>query len=118
MSVEAAGAVQADRRQLERLFDNLLRNAADHSAGVIRVRADAQALTVYNSGAPIPAEDLPRLWEPYFKGDTARKGGSGLGLALAAAIAQAHGCHCGAENANGGVIFTVSFRKAAPKAHR
>ena len=118
VSVEAAGAVRADRRQLERLLDNLLRNAADHSAGVIRVRADAQALTVYNSGAPIPAEDLPRLWEPYFKGDTARKGGSGLGLALAAAIAQAHGWHCGAENADGGVIFTVSFWKAAPKAHR
>ena len=118
VSVEAAGAVRADRRQLERLLDNLLRNAADHSAGVIRVRADAYALTVYNSGAPIPAEDLPRLWEPYFKGDTARKGGSGLGLALTAAIAQAHGWHCGAENADGGVIFTVSFRKAAPKAHR
>ena len=115
VSAEASGTVQADRRQLERLTDNLLQNAIAHSAGVIRLRANEQALTVYNSGAPIPAEDLPRLWEPYFKGDASRKGGSGLGLALAAAIAQAHGWRCGAENVDGGVAFTVFFQASPGK---
>ena len=117
-SSEASGTVQADRRQLERLTDNLLQNAIAHSAGVIRIHADAQALTVFNSGGPIPAEDLPRIWEPYFKGDASRRGGSGLGLALAAAIAQAHGWRCAAENTGGGVVFTVSFQKSPSKKSR
>lgn len=109
LSVEAEGAVRADRAQLERLADNLLRNALEHSDGVVRVRADAERLCVFNSGPPIPEEELPRIWEPYFKGDAARKGGSGLGLSLVASIAKSHGWTCAAANGDGGVTFTVTL---------
>lgn len=107
--VEASGTVRADRAQLERLTDNLLRNALEHSDSVVRVQADERGLRVYNSGPPIPEEDLPRIWEPYFKGDAARKGGSGLGLALVAAIAKAHGWTCSAENRASGVEVSILF---------
>lgn len=109
VTVEAAGAVRADRAQLERLTDNLLRNALEHSDGVICVQADERGLRVYNSGPSIPEEDLPRIWEPYFKGDAARKGGSGLGLALVAAIARVHGWTCSAENRASGVEISILF---------
>ena len=106
---EVSGTLRADRAVLERLLGNLLRNALEHSDGLIRVEGDEKSLTVFNSGKPIPEEDLPRLWEPYFKGDAARKGGSGLGLAIVAAIAGACGWRCEAANSADGVRFTVHF---------
>lgn len=109
ITVEAAGTVTADRAQLERLADNLLHNALEHSSGTVRIRADERCLRVYNSGPAIPEADLPRIWEPYFKGDAARKGGSGLGLALVATIAKAHGWTCSAENAEAGVEVSILF---------
>ena len=63
-----------------------------------------------NDGPPIPQEDLPRLFEPFYRGDPSRSresGGTGLGLAIVRAAAQAHGGGCGAENCPGGVRFWV-----------
>ena len=62
-----------------------------------------------DTGLPIPEEDLPRIWEPYFKGDAARRGGSGLGLSIVAAAARDHGWRWEAANSDGGVTFTIRF---------
>lgn len=74
-----------------------------------REGADAR-LAVYNDGPPILPEDLPHLFEPFYRGDKGRSresGGTGLGLAILRAAAQAHGGRCGVENRPGGVEFWV-----------
>ena len=106
---QVSGTVRADRAALSRLVENLLRNALEHSDGTVQVQGDETVLTVYNTGLPIPEEDLPRIWEPYFKGDAARRGGSGLGLSIVAAAARDHDWRWEAANSDGGVTFTIRF---------
>jgi signal transduction histidine kinase len=82
--------------RLTRVLQNLLSNAVRHTPadGSIRVtaaRTDGRlALTVEDSGEGIRPEDLPRVFEPFFRADPARSGpGAGLGLALAKRIVDA-----------------------------
>lgn len=108
--------VSGDRARLERVLSNLTSNALRHcpAGGAVRVHTErirGQAvLTVENDGEPVPEQDLPRLWEPFFKGDRSRsraRGGAGLGLAIVRAAVLAHGGSCTAENVPGGVRFQV-----------
>ncbi|MCP3143988.1 two-component system sensor histidine kinase NtrB [Pyxidicoccus xibeiensis] len=91
---EAPVDVRVDPDQLQQVLLNLARNAlqATGAQGLVRVevaRSDGEVvLKVWNSGAPIPRTDLPRLFEPFF---TTREGGTGLGLASAHSIIRAHG---------------------------
>lgn len=84
--------VQADRREIGRVFFNLLQNA--HQAGArqvgIRGRRDAGhlELTVTDDGRGVPDEARAHLFEPYF---TTRSSGTGLGLAICRRIVEAHG---------------------------
>lgn len=110
---------EGDRRRLEELIAELGANALKHcpAGGEVRVvlgpEGDRARLSVENDGAAIPAEDLPHLWEPFYKGDKSRSregGGSGLGLALVKGAAEAHGGTCWAENRpGGGVRFSVAL---------
>ena len=104
--------MSGDRARLERVLSNLTSNALRHcpAGGAVRVQTErvrGQAvLTVENDGEPVPEQDLPRLWEPFFKGDRSRsraRGGAGLGLAIVRAAVLAHGGSCTAENIPGGV---------------
>lgn len=108
--------VEGDRERLRELADNLASNALRHCTpgGRIRVTLKAEEagvrLTVQNDGPSIPPEDLPHLFEPFYRGDKARSresGGTGLGLAIVRAAAQAHGGSCGVENCSGGSLFWV-----------
>lgn len=108
--------VEGDRERLRELADNLASNALRHCTpgGRIRVTLKAEEagvrLTVQNDGPSIPPEDLPHLFEPFYRGDKARSresGGTGLGLAIVRAAAQAHGGSCGVENCSGGPLFWV-----------
>ena len=97
----AAGlTAYADADKLARVFDNLFRNAVSysHSGTVIYVNASAQngqlIVSVCNQGDDIPAEKLERLFDKFYRGDSARRtatGGSGLGLAFAKQIIELHG---------------------------
>ena len=107
-----------DGAQLGRLVDNLASNALRHCTpgGEIRVglarEGNTLRLTVENDGDPIPPEDLPRIWEPFYRGDRARSretGGAGLGLALVRAIAEGCGGRCTAENRPGAVCVSVTL---------
>jgi signal transduction histidine kinase len=86
---------------------------------VIRLRAgDAGVeLAVEDSGPGITAEDLPHLFEPFFRSSAAREEGVrgvGLGLAIAKRIAEAMGARLRAESVVGrGSLFVVSFSPPA-----
>ena len=84
--------------RLVRVLQNLLANAVRHTPadGTIRVEARREAdllrVAVTDSGAGIAPGDLPRIFEPFFRGDPARSGpGAGLGLALAKRIVETLG---------------------------
>ena len=105
-----------DRERLREVVGNLLSNALRHcsAGGEIRLALTREAgwacLSVCNDGLPIPAEDLPHLWEPFFRGDRSRSresGGTGLGLAIVQAAVTAHGGSCSVENIGQGVCFRI-----------
>ena len=111
-----ACTVEGDRERLRELADNLSSNALRHCTpgGQIQVTLERTerevCLAVQNDGLSIPEEDLPHLFEPFYRGDKARSresGGTGLGLAIVRAAALAHGGSCQAENRPGGVVFRV-----------
>ena len=111
--------VFADAFLIEEVLQNYVSNAINHVSdpGCIEVSAahleGGQAeLRVFNSGAQIPEEALPRLWEKFYKVDKAHTrsyGGSGIGLSIVRAIADAQGAACGAENTGDGVSFWFRF---------
>lgn len=106
--------VSGDAVRLRQVAANFASNALRHSrsGGSIRVSLTTDGvqarLVVENDGEPIPAEALPRLWAPFYRGDSARTrdaGGAGLGLAIVHQAVTLHGGSCGAANLSGGVQF-------------
>jgi len=93
--------VAADRTRMGQVLDNLLRNAVQHTppGGLVEVtaeRADGGVrVCVRDNGAGIAADELPHVFERFYRGDTARRhdqgAGTGVGLAIARAIVEAHG---------------------------
>lgn len=108
---------------LRSAFENVLRNALRYTseAGVqvaLACGADALCLTVRDHGPGVPAADLPRLFEPFYRVSEARdrdSGGFGLGLAIAARAVALHHGEIHAENAEGGGLM-VSIVLPAPAA--
>lgn len=99
--------ITGDADKLMRVFDNLLRNAAGYSYEgteiilAARGLGDAVEVTCRNTGDQIPPQSLERLFEKFFRADSARHsdlGGSGLGLAIARNIVQLHGGEITAES--------------------
>jgi two-component system sensor histidine kinase BaeS len=106
-------AATADWQRLEQILGNLVDNALRHTpdGGVIRLIADSDPgraeirVSVEDSGPGIPAEEIDRIFERFYRLDSARAradGGSGLGLAIARKLAEAHGGTLTAENRPGG----------------
>ncbi len=97
--------VFADPSRLEQVVGNLLHNAIKFTpaGGQITLSAKPQdgkvLFCVSDSGIGIPAEDLPRIFERFYKTDRARaSGGTGLGLAIAKHVVEAHGGTIWAES--------------------
>jgi two-component system phosphate regulon sensor histidine kinase PhoR len=107
--------VRADRERIGRALTNLVHNAVRFTppGGVVTLRArpedDATALEVSDTGVGISPEDLPRIFERFYKAERARAGGgTGLGLAIVKHIAQAHGGSVSARSRPGqGSTFTL-----------
>ncbi|MFB6619026.1 sensor histidine kinase [Streptomyces sp. NPDC085524] len=104
--------------RLSRLLSNLLDNAAKFSPGGLPVEVElvvpdsgVPELTVRDHGPGIAAEDLPYVFDRFYRAGAARAlPGSGLGLAMARQIARAHGAELVAEAAaGGGALFRVRF---------
>lgn len=108
--------VEADPDRLEQVVLNLVHNAVKFTppGGRITVtverRGEEAAVSVRDTGAGIPPELLPRVFERFFKADRARSTkGAGLGLAIAKHIVQAHGGRIWAESAGEGRGSTFTF---------
>ena len=119
VALEGLLPVAGDRVKLRQALANLLDNAVTYTpqGGTICLTAHRErrraVLAVRDTGPGIAAQYLPHLFEPFYRVDSARGGGSdhsGLGLALASWIAQAHGGHLAVESRVGvGTVFTLSL---------
>jgi signal transduction histidine kinase len=111
--------VCADRSRLRQVLVNLLDNAIKYSAPGDRVELSAEpspnevAITVTDTGAGIPAEEIPRIWERLYRGDKSRsQRGLGLGLSLVRAIINAHGGRSEVQSTVGkGSSFVIHLQK-------
>ena len=109
--------VQADEEAIEQILDNLLDNAVKYTpeGGRVSVRWRREGpdvcLEVSDTGIGIPASDLPRIFERFYRVDKARSremGGTGLGLSIVKHLTQAmHGSVRAASRPGQGTTFTV-----------
>ncbi len=109
--------VSADRDRLIQVMGNLLTNSLQYvsDGGHVRVEAEERdeevAVLVKDNGPGVLPDDLPHLFERFWRADPARRratGGSGLGLAIARHIVEAHGGHMWAVETDGGGL-TIGF---------
>ncbi len=116
--------VQADRPSLLRVVSNLLDNAIKYSprGSTIRVTSvdegDLVALSVADEGKGIAEQDLPRVFERFYKGEASRSsGGVGLGLAIVKHLVRAHhGTATVTSEPGAGAVFTVRLPKTFVRA--
>jgi PAS domain S-box-containing protein len=112
-----ARQLQGDTKQLRRAIGNLLVNSFTYTpeGGTISITLHADdkhmRIEVCDTGSGIADDDLPHIFDHFYRGDKARSmdtGGAGLGLTIARRIIEAHGGHISAENEpQGGCIFRV-----------
>jgi len=113
-----AGTVTGDRDRLEQALQNLAANAIRFAPAGTSVRltagrrGDRVAIAVEDSGAGIPPEHLPHVFDRFYKADASREGvsgGSGLGLSIVKAIVERHGGAISVASEPGKTIFEVVF---------
>ncbi len=106
--------VWADEFKIEEVVTNFLTNALNHLDGerVIDIKLQKNGKTahisVFNTGQPIPEEDIENIWNKFYKVDKARTrsyGGSGIGLSIVKAIMDSHQQAYGVKNYDNGVEF-------------
>ncbi len=114
-----AKIINADGNLLARLFDNLINNAIKYGAEgkriVVKIHAAESMVTVSvtNYGYVIPKEELPLLFEKFYRVEQSRSsntGGTGLGLAIARNIVEMHGGTIGVASDLNGTVFTVRLQ--------
>lgn len=110
--------IKCDVNKMQRVFDNLLRNAVnysfDDSTIHIAVKQNGENLCIQftNCGNTIPKEKLVRIFEQFYRLDVARSsrsGGAGLGLAVAKEIVELHNGTITAKSENEQIEFTVTL---------
>jgi two-component system heavy metal sensor histidine kinase CusS len=124
LEIDARGKVSADAGLFRRAAANLVENALRFTppGGVIRLSAFQRVdrryvVEVRNSGAGIPREHLPHVFERFYRADSARRdsvSNSGLGLAIVKSIVTLHGGEVEVENTPAGTAFRLVFPRASP----
>lgn len=116
--------VHGDKRRIEQVLTNVLSNAIRHARPgsdlTIGLSGRRGQLHVFieNEGSPIPEEEIPKLWERFYRVDAARtksSGGTGLGLAIVKNILELHGADFGIINTEKGVRFYFDLTCADQK---
>ena len=118
-----APRLEADPERIFRVLSNLLGNAIKFTpeGGTVTVRAERRggelSITVADTGPGIAADQLPHVFERYWKAQPASQTGAGLGLYIAKGIVEAHGGRIWAESSAGGArfTFTLPLVKADPQ---
>jgi signal transduction histidine kinase len=123
-----AGTVLGDERRLEQAVQNLVANAVHHTPRGGRISLGAErrdgrvALAVSDTGPGIPPEHLPRIFDRFYRVQSARdqaSGGSGLGLSIVRAVIERHGGSVTAANrAGGGARFEIVLDAGASRSAR
>ena len=107
-------SVWGDEFKIEEVVTNYVSNALNHVDFEKKIeikavkRGDVVRLSVFNTGARIPEEDLDKIWIKFYKVDKARTreyGGSGIGLSIVKAIMDSMNQKCGVINYENGVEF-------------
>ncbi|MDI4647422.1 sensor histidine kinase [Cohnella hashimotonis] len=113
---EALLVIEGDGNLLVRAFENLVSNAIAHGSGSpyvdiqIERREDIALIRIINYGEPIPAMDLPFIFDRFYRGDRSRaSGGTGLGLAIVKSIAEVHGGRVDARSDRSRTVFEISL---------
>jgi signal transduction histidine kinase len=110
--------ISVDRDRLAQVLGNLVGNALRHTpaGGQISLAAAQEGhhvlLTVQDTGAGIPPDDLPHVFDRFYRGSQVREDGSesGLGLAIARSIVELHGGTISAESSLGeGTMLTIAL---------
>lgn len=113
--LEGAARIRCDETWLGEAFLNLLKNACEHTAedGVIRVkleRTDAAFFcTVEDNGGGVSPEELPKLFQRFYRAEHQNKNGAGIGLAIVKEIIQRHHGVITAENGQEGLKMSISM---------
>lgn len=120
LAAQPLPAAWGDAGLLALVFNNLVGNALKYSEGAIEISARPEdgdiVVQVRDHGIGIPAEDVPRIFERFFRAGNAHKfSGSGIGLHMVRQIVELHGGSIAVDSRVGrGSIFTVRLR-AAPR---
>lgn len=118
----AAVEVIANQHRIEQVITNFLTNAIryspehEHIFITIKEEQNRVKISIENKEAHIPADQLDKVWERFYRGDSARQraqGGTGLGLAISKNILELHGAQYGAVNTEDGVLFFFYLNKHA-----
>ena len=116
VSAEAPATIQTDPLRLHQIVANLLANALKYSPRdqpvslLVTAEGNDVVVDVADRGPGIPADDLPRIFEPYYRtaGGRAAAEGTGLGLSITRRLAEALGGHLTASSVVGeGSVFRV-----------
>lgn len=106
--------VWADEYMIEEVVTNYISNAINHAGNEKKIEvkivpdSDVVRVSVFNTGDPIPEEDIDRIWSKFYKVDKARTreyGGNGIGLSIVKAVMEAHNQKYGVKNYDNGVEF-------------
>lgn len=119
--IPAQTVVFADEMQIEQALKSYLENAKSHTPGGGKVYVYSDEIdgkiriSVHNTGSHISEEEMPFIWQSFYRGDASHKrdkGRFGLGLSIVSAVMKIHNCHCGVYNTEDGVTFWLELDKA------
>ncbi|MFR4978563.1 MAG: sensor histidine kinase [Butyricicoccus sp.] len=124
VSCSGDAVIESDGRLLEQIIMNYMTNAIRYTPDggsialcVKQTEPDMVTISVFNEGEGVPEEELPLLWEKFYRTDKARSrasGGTGVGLSIVRASAALLGGHCEAKNVTGGIVFSVTLPVGVP----
>lgn len=102
--------VVADYKRMMQVINNLVINALIHTpeGGKIQISIEKGRVVIENEGEPIPENQLPLIWDAFYKGDKEKERcerGTGLGLSIVRNVLELHKMPYGVNNTDGGVKF-------------
>jgi signal transduction histidine kinase len=112
--------IRADEFMMEEVVRNYVSNAIHHIDGekcmdiLVEENDRAVKVSVFNTGNPIPEDELDNVWQKFYKVDKAHTreyGGNGIGLSIVKAVMDSHGGTCGVYNTDEGVCFWFELNK-------